>query len=351
VALMLASLGVGVFLLAEQQRQVPEQRGIGVLTSVHPNPGRGLALSVGVRFRSCGEPVEVTLVATGTAEFWIDNARALRRGGTVQLAVPDLGLRRIRVGLGTDGKVAAIAPLTQSPEPGPLVTGLPVRRLRSVSVIGAHVARWGLHLRPFVVRFEADWLQRRSHLGSCYLRLPALAGFPTVLSAQEIRGQAVPDVGKLTGPESIFVVSSQETGLQSYYSAELETTRGVTSIALGSSALRTDLSQPAPDANVGGAASWTCSTTPPRSVETLESVKPGSAAPEIIEGAAVDAKGALSASRLGGAVAERTCASFAVLDESRSGVSRDITLLLIGAIFSIGVGLAVEGLRRKRRSE
>lgn len=358
----LAAIGAGVLFFGVEDRPVPEQRGVGIVSwvgdkqgdrQVHPAPGRGLALSAAIRLRSCGEPVDVTLIATGTAEFWADHARRLRKGGTVEMAIPDLGIRNVRTALGEDGKLSAIAPLDASTE---LASGgengsgglraLPVRRLASVSVVGAEIPRWGRHLRPVLVRFDADWLQRRSALGSCFLRLPALAGFPTVLSAREIRGEAVPDVSSLQGGGSIFVVSSKETGLEAYYRSEFETTRGVTSIELGSNAIRGDLSAPAPDTNVRGAPSWTCSSTPPRSVRGLGDVRPGAEAPEILQG---EEAGALSSTRLGTAISEHTCATFAVVEHSSAAVARDIAGLLIGALFSFGVGLFLDGFRRNRR--
>jgi hypothetical protein len=355
LSLMLATLGLGVLLLGEEEREIPEQRGIGVVTSVHPNPGRGVALSAGVRFRSCDEPVDVTLVATGTTEFWLDQARRLRQGGTVRLAIPGRGLRDVGIRLGRDGKTAPLAPMTEreppdarSRLPASELVPMPVRELRSVTVVGARIPRWGQHLRPVVVEFEADWLDRRTHLGSCFLSLPALTGFSTVLSAQEVLGRAVEDVNQLEGPSSIFVVSSEETGLEAYYSTEYEITRGVTSVSLGSSSMRGELSAPGPDANVRGATSWTCSSTPPKSAGILETVSRGEN-PEIVEGAGENATGALSTTRLGTAVGARTCASYAVIDEPKASVNRDFTLLLVGAVFSIGVGVALDGLRRKPR--
>lgn len=357
LAIAVAAIGAGVLFFGVEDRPVPEQRGVGVISwvgdktegrQVHPAPGRGLALSAAVRLRSCGDPVQVTMIATGTAEFWADHSRRLRNGGTLEMAIPDLNVSKVRVGLGEDGKLSALAPLdaTADPAAGP-VSALPVRRLASVSVLGARVPRWGRHLRPVLVSFEADWLQRRSVLGSCFLRLPALAGFPTVLSAREIRGEAVPDVDRLKGAAgSIFVVSSKETGLEAFYRSEFETTRGVTSVELRSNSIRGDLSQPAPDTNVRGAPSWTCSSTPPRSVRQIADVKPGSQAPEILQG---DEAGALSSARLGAAVGEHTCASFAVVEHSSSAVARDIAGLLIGAVFSFGVGLLLDGMRRLRR--
>jgi hypothetical protein len=353
----LAALGAGVLLFGVEDRPVPELRGVGVVSwarnakgafrQVHPEPGQGLALSAAVRIRSCGKPLRVSVIASGTAEYWADHAARLRRGGKIEIAVPDLDLRNVDVRLGTDGKTAPVAPLAEEPDATAIkIEPLEVRRLTSVTVVGAEIPKWGEHLRPVIVSFDADWTEGRSYLGSCYLRLPALAGFPTVLSAREILGDAVKDVTTLPGSKSALVVSSKETKLEAYYRAEYETTRGVTSIELGSSALRTDLSQPAPDTNVRGAPSWTCSSTPPRSLATLDTIDADDP-PEILQG---EESGALSTSRLGAAIKQKTCASYTVVEQSGAAVSRDITGLLIGALFSFGVGLFLEGTRRSRRA-
>jgi hypothetical protein len=363
ISVALLAIALGVLFTDVEDEAVPEQRGVGLVAwaetpkgrrQVRPAPGRGMVLSAAVRVKSCGEPVQVSVFASGTAEFWIDHAKRLRDGGRIAIAIPDTEISDVEIALAGDGKVASISPLAEGPDPDadPL-TALPLRRLRSVTVASADVPDWGSHYRPVVVSFEAEWLKRRSLLGSCYLRLPALAGFPTVLSAREIRGGAVEDVQTLecttSNPCSIFTVSSQETGLEAYYAAEYETTRGLTSIELGSNALKSDLSRPAPDANVRGAPTWSCSTRAGRSVDTIEFADP-ERPPDILELEQGGASGAWSARQLGTAIGEKTCASFAVIEHASVAVTDDVAGLLIGALFSFGVGLFLEGTRRTRRA-
>jgi hypothetical protein len=121
----------------------------------------------------------------------------------------------------------------------------------------------------------------------------------------------------------------------------------VTSLELGSKTVSSDLSRPAADANLQGAPTWTCSSSPVGSVLPLDTVPAHGEVPDVVQGNAARSGGAQSATRLGEAVGQRTCGTYAVLEEPSSQVARDITALLIGALFSIGVGLVTEGLRRR----
>jgi hypothetical protein len=349
-SLVLGSLGGGMLLLDVKDTELPEQRGIGVVPSAPPDPGRGFAVSAGLRIRSCDNPVRVTLVVTGSAEYWIDHASDMRDGGDLRVAVPDKHLSNVKVGLGVDGKLSAIAPFTEEPHPDPQIKPLPdhLKKLQTVTELAAHVDNWGRHLRPVVFEFDANWLSRRDLLGSCYLKIPALAGAPTVLSAQELQGQAKPIDKELDCPCTILEVSSAETKQHAYYQPPYETTRGVVSTVIGRNRVRTDLSQPPPDGNVRGITSWTCATEPTQRFKILENVRPGEH-PELVEGGSGEATGAMSVRRLGSSIAERTCASFAVIEESSAQQKRDFTLFLLGVAFSTGLAFIVEYVRSRRR--
>jgi hypothetical protein len=350
LVLIVFTLVLGLWLLRVRDVELPEQLGVGVVSSAPASAGRGFAVSAGVRIRSCDEPVVVTLVVTGTAEYWIDRAKQLRRSGTLRLAVPDDREASdiqgdIEIGLGSDGKLSPIAPVTEAPQPDRRLQPLPDERLRWVAVTGARIRGWGRHIRPVVFRFDASWLERRDRLGTCYLRVPALAGAPTALSAQEIRQKAVDIHEEPPPPRSILEVASDKR--RAYYLPELETTRGVTAAELGANTLRTDLSQPPPDGNVRGVPSWTCATRPVRSFRILETVDPGER-PGLVEGASPDATGAVSVRHLGTAVTERNCATFAVVEESGAQFRRDLVLLGLGALFSLGMTLIAEPFLRRR---
>jgi len=352
LALVVGSLGAGLYLLSVEEAETPEHRGIGVLPSVEARPRRGLAVSTAVRVTSCSKPVQVTLVVTGSTEYWVDHRDELRDHGDVQVGVPDLNLHNIEAGLGVDGKTAPIAPWTEEPNRTAELVKLPTheKKLQSVTVLGVRVRHWSRHLRPVVFRFGADWLSRRDRLGSCYLSLPALAGPTTVLSAQEVRGQARRELDCEKLDCSIEDVRSSKTGLRAYYHPRYETTRGLAVALTGSNTVRADLASPPPDGNSGGSQSWTCATRPTaRTFKFIENVRRGDD-PDVVEG---ESSGAVSIRRLSGATSERNCASFAVIEEATAQLRRDVTLLLLGVLISAGVTLMVEAwlARRTRRDE
>jgi hypothetical protein len=354
VVVLVATVAAGLYMLGVQPLEAPEERGVGVAPSVRPRSQRGLVLSASLRFTSCDAPVHVTLVATGMAEYWIDRARALRRGGKLEVGVPG-AVRATGVHLGSDGIAAPLAPATEAArrrgrDPG--VTQLPPRHLSDsdITVLGARIRRWGRHLRPVVFDFDARWLERRDRFGSCYLHLPALVGSATVLSAQEVIGNGSSPGEPLRGPLSIVTVSSIEPARVAYYDDRLETTRGAIALQLGSSTLRTDLTTPQSDATLGGAPSWTCASSPPETFSPLQATRPGDR-PEVVQGTgAADAGGAISAGRLKRLQDQRTCAVFAVIEQPHVQLWRDMTLLLLGVAFSLGTTLVVEGYLASRRA-
>jgi hypothetical protein len=352
VSLILTSVGLGIVEHRVHRPPSEEAEGVGVVLPVTPRLGRGTVTTLGVEFHSCGKPVSVTAVVDGTAEFWIDWARTLKGVQKVTVAVPDLRMSNVRAGFGQAGDVAVTEPFTQRPVPGRLMTVEEPRRLTSVTAIPMSVRDWGTYLRPLVVRFDAHWLYPRS-LGSCYLRLPALAAASTVLSAQEAAGRLNPkrSVSKIV---SGGIVYSVNTGLSAPYNPALEGALGLTSLRIGKSALRTDLSQPAPDRDVSGRPTWTCKTTPRRtdSPGVVGTSIPIGKVPDSVVAVSGDSSAALSASRISAEVAQRDCAAIAVIEESNAELRRDLLLLLVGALFSLGITLLVElGLNRIRSPE
>lgn len=354
-ALLLGVLAFALLLLHVRSVQPPEQRGIGVVPSEAPETGRGFVVSMGVRFKSCRRPLDVTVVVAGSAEYWIDHAGQMRASGSVDVAIPDTKLDNLKAGIGVDGKLAPSAPFTEEDLPKRLSRKAfesHIDRRRDVTILSARVRRWGRHLKPLVIRFEARWLSPRDRLGTCYLEVPALAGPATALSAQIARKEAftekrfaMVDCAKLTC--SIIPLRSRELDLVAYYLPKFETTRGLTTVDAGSGTIRTDLSLPAPDGDVQGFPSWTCATRPPKDFSFLANTAPGDKE-QFIEGDAPDASGAVSVDRLGTALTERNCASFAVFEESSAQLKRDLLLLLMGALLSVGFALVAEAAARLR---
>ena len=354
-ALVLACLAAGLLVQQTEERELPEQRGIGIVPSREPEPNRGLVATAAVRIRSCDEPVSVQLNVSGSAEYWLDHASALSDGGELRVGIPDLDLRDIRVGLGDDGKLAAVAPFSQVLQEDPRVKPLPEhgRKLKTVTELAVRIDGWGTHLRPVVFEFEADWLSSRNPLGSCYLRLPALAGPATVLTAQEVADPARvrADLGGIDCdvPRNCNIVRlySQETKLRAYYRAGYETTRGIAAVALGDHSIKADLSQPDPNTNVGGIPAWACKTTALERFHLLGEAR-REERPEVLEGEE-QGSGAYSVDRLAEAPEEQSCATFAVLEASSFQVRRDVLLLIIGVLLGSGVGFAIEFVRGRKR--
>src|SRR3954452_23610813 len=121
LSLVLVSLAFGILVLNVNNASVPEPRGIGFVPPVLPAPGRGFLVSEGLAATSCSNPVHVTLVVTGSAEYWIDHADALGRSAELRVAVPDVDIHNIQVGLGSDGKTAPVAPLSAQATPAPQI--------------------------------------------------------------------------------------------------------------------------------------------------------------------------------------------------------------------------------------
>jgi hypothetical protein len=354
-AVTLTALAGGSLLTEVRSIAPPEQRGVGVVVEGMQASGSrgldvGLTLGAAVRVDGCGKPVLVRLTVTPTAEFWIDNGERLQRSAHVRLAIPDVHLQDLSVSTPTDG-LTMVTPFTEdetSPE-HPLEAE--VEESGPSTLVDVQVPHWGRTQRPLVATFSADWTERRSWLGACYVRLPALAGFPTVLSAAELTGAATDEDAPPGGDLGFFVVSSEETGLHTYYDPTLEVTRGVTSLTLGRYTLQEGATVPAPDANLGGAPAWTCRTSIADSLGRADRLEPGNPAPDMVLGDPNDSTLAFSHERIDEILDQQTCASFVAIEGPGAGTKRDLALMGIGAMFSLGIELLLSGVRRRREED
>jgi hypothetical protein len=354
-AVTLTALAGGSLLTEVRSVAPPEQRGVGVMVDgVQARGARGLdvglTLGAAVRVEGCGQSVDVRLTVTPTAEFWIDNGERLQRSARVRLAIPDVGLKHLRVSSPTDG-LTLVTPLTE--DEGPLEHPLQadVEERGPSTLVDVQVPHWGRTQRPLVATFSADWTERRSWLGACYVRLPALAGFPTVLSAAELTGAATDEDSPPGGDLGFFVVSSEETGLHTYYDPTLEVTRGVTSLTLGRYTLQEGATIPGPDSNLGGSPAWTCRTSIADSLGRADQLKPGSQAPDMVLGDPNDSTLAFSHERIDEILDQQTCASFVAIEGPGAGTKRDLALMGVGAMFSLGIELLLSGVRRRREED
>ncbi len=355
LATTVAAVVAGATLIGVRSVQAPEQRGIGILvegTDSLASRGfdTGLMLSLKAKVSDCGEPVAVHLTVAPTAEFWRDNASVLRSQATVRLAVPDASIRQVDADTGDDALAAVIDPQTPSTvEDGAEVTSTESDRETDTTFLEVRVPAWGRSLAPVVISFEADWTARRSLLGGCYLSLPALAGHPTVLSGALLAGTAVPlgeDLG--TRDANVFEVESRAAGMHAYWNSDYEVTRGVASIDLGDHTIQDGLST-APDTTLAGSPAWTCRTTIPDTFANLDTQDPGDPTADFNITGSQETTVAFSAERIEQILEQRTCATFVAIEAPGSGTKRDLLLIIIGALFSIGMELVLSGLVLHRR--
>lgn len=72
--------------------------------------------------------------------------------------------------------------------------------------------------------------------------------------------------------------------------------------------------------------------------------------PPVVVGRDGVASAALSVDRLDEELGFTTCAGLVVLEASSASIRRDVAALIIGALFSIAVGVMLESFRRERKS-
>ncbi|WP_374458009.1 hypothetical protein [Nocardioides sp.] len=364
LGLCITALGViaAAALIRVEVRPPPEQRGIGVVVEGVADPlverafDRGLTLSMAVTVGECGEPVDVRLTLAPTAEFWIDNREALGESATARFAIPD--------GLPEDAEVDEVLEGLEAWTGNglaPFVTGVPTdpadedlsptaTKVPHAVFVEVDVPGWRDVLTPLTIHFLADWTSGRSVLEGCYVSLPAVAGLPTVLSTAQLTGQArTTDTEDGDSTVAIFVVASEEAGLEADYDANLEVVRGVTSLDLGDHILQEGATFPGPDANFGSAPAWTCRSALPRSIERGRpdpgtEVKDQYLPPEALAAGTMS----FSARQQEAMLAQRTCASFVAIEGASAGILRDLGLIGVGTVIAFGVDLFLTGVRRRK---
>ncbi len=343
----------GSALIGATPRTPPEQRGIGVL--VWPSGGTpvdGLAspitVSVALEVTNCRDRVGVRLTITPAAEFWNAHAAELADGAVLGIAVPDSTLTDVTASLEDDALEATVSPARELSKGKPLsIAKTDATSVPDTTMVTIEVAKWGLTNKPVSLSFDAAWTSTRSGLGSCYVTLPALSGLPTVVSAAELAGVASDEDADLTGQHNLLVVTSQDPSRHAYYNVDYEVTRGVAILSLGESTLDQVVGGSAPDANFGGNNAWTCRSTLTDRVGAVGVTPEGEDIPDLV--LAPDAKSySISEGRMGEILAQRNCASFVAVDESGASTKRDLVLIMIGALFSLGVELFLSGFRRRQ---
>jgi hypothetical protein len=338
----------GVDLLGTSQppRERAEAPAVGFVPPQPPRPGRGFAVGVGVTVRSCDEPVHVKLVGAGTAEYWEDHPE----GGPFKMGIPGragIDLTGLRYG---SGYLGVINPMDVHPREH-AGRGWKVRNVQNMTVISGRLPAY----EEVVAEFDAtsfdearSWLEERGQ-GTCYVRLPALAGNFTAFAAEQANGRAYPekdlppDLVRERVGECVPQISERKYRghrLEALYCPEAEIVHGSAAVRAAAEAgsageILADESLPEPDTVVEGDPVWSCRSDP-RGLDEKR------VRAELFE---VRAGLPYSTDRLEREIA-RNCSGFVAFSEPDADERRDVTLILIGIGVAIGLGAFIELVMR-----
>lgn len=353
--LMAISVVVGLELLQvdDPPEDLPFESAPGIATSLSPHPrvNRGFVAAMSVTVQSCDEPVDVRLVFAGTAEFFEDNDAALSGPTRITVAVPSPTLLDDhRVGLGA-GYSTATSPATARYSPAltaaHFTTQGETAGLATLGVNGV-VRSWASHLAPVIVRFRADWLTDRG-LGSCYLRLPAMAGDETVIGAQDGRGEAYRSEQAFVdaNPDETRVLSNDglPPTLWVRYERHLAVAAAVTVVDAMSNEIVA--AEPQIRATSGRLPALVCVR------RTLATGRLGNLEADVVR-PSVDTGFVIRAGAFAELARSADCSGTVTITEPGAGRWRDLVLLLTGAVFSLGAAIILEvvlDMYRRRRPQ
>ena len=334
----------------------PFRAGVGIAPDVRPDRNRGFLVGLAAKFSDCDAPVDVTIAFTGTAEYFENNARRLRKRTGFTIAVPSKGLDDVTIGYGAEsggGYEDALTPhLAQTGEEwltrGSLRTEPSAEHLEVTSIRGS-MANWSSHLASLIVKFKANWLVDRG-LGTCYLKLPALAGLYSVIGAEDGLGRAR-ERQRADEVDATYAPISDDTGtLFAPYERSLFTRKGLSVIETGKNEILK--SEPAANTVAAGLPAIACSQSPVVEGELRKR------AADLVLGSGDPATGksalAIRQRAYSDQVGALDCGGIVTLAEAGAGSQRDLVVLLVGALFSLGVGVAVDfglGIYRRRSSQ
>jgi hypothetical protein len=348
LGLVVFTLVGGVDLLGTRQppRVQAEAPAVGFVSPKPATPGRGFAIGMGITVKRCDEPVHVKLVAAGTAEYWEDHPV----GGDFKLGIPGRrgkDLTELRYG---SEYLSVVNPMDSNPfeREG---RDWKATNVQNMTVISGRLPAYEEVAAEFdATSFDEErkWLEERGQ-GTCYLRLPALAGNFTAFAAEQADGRAYPEK-KL--PQELVLKRQGECvpqlsermhhghRLEALYCPEAEIVHGsvaVRAAAEGESAgeVLADESLPEPDTVVEGDPVWSCRSDP-RGRDKKRSTA------ELFE-----VRGGLpySRDRLEREIAPN-CSGFVAFSEADADERRDVTLILIGIGVALGLGAFIELVMR-----
>ena len=339
VGLFLAIAGVagGLILLPVDDAPSNPLEAVGFVPPAPARPGRGFAVSVAVKVTGCSNPVDVSVVAAGTADYWLDHRPSPRKNpvwSSFWLILPGVGLRDLRIGLAdsatdltTPTQTAVSSAYAQYVHTSP-----PVRK-EGRTVVSGQVAYWQQTLLPIAATFRAQWLVHRG-LSSCYLKLPVLSGALTVLSAEAALGpQQLREYGAENRANRTVV---QAGNVKGPYDPALEVTHGTSMVSVKGGEVTPDASLPTPASLVNGDPAWTCQSLA-ESTGSLTGARRGQL-PDVVVGTrgAGYSEGVIERSAAG------NCRAVAAIAEDSAAYTRDLVLLGVGAVTSLGITLVVQ---------
>jgi hypothetical protein len=185
---------------------------------------------------------------------------------------------------------------------------------RNATVVVLRLRDLPQSLQPILVTFTANWLRPRG-LSSCYLELPSLTGTRTATAvAQALHGCRLIDAQYPRTPGACTRGTPTAGGIP--FVPGLVTARGLSVITVASGEVDPDESTPVPSTNVNGRYAWGRGTT-------------GGAAYSL---QAIDD------------TVNGDCSAVAVVSENASAYSRDLVILLIGAVMGLGLTLVVQAV-------
>jgi hypothetical protein len=311
--------------------------GVAFVGPALDSPVRGVVVSLSAQVAGCRNPVEVTVAAAGSAEYWRHNEERMGREGTFAFAIDDPGAKVREVALAPPDTVlnehtTFNAHLYPHPQRGLIETR--VERNRLATVASGRIRNWRRSWEAVYVRFAANWLYERSR-GSCFLLLPALTG--SAATGALFAGQGSDSAG---GPNARNILGLAESR-PFRHRGTFQATSAVQ--ALGGE-VDGQLSRPSPEESTLSAA-WRCSEVSPfvnrlsrRQVVTGELVpgmvfRPGGGGLAYTEEA--------YRRRV---FRSEGCGATVVIEESGADARRDVRILLVGAVIALGMTLAVQGI-------
>lgn len=346
VALMVLSVVVGQRLLSVEKPPHGElfSTGIGIAPQVRAKTDRSFVVGLAARFTDCDDPVDVTLAVAGTAEYFEDHEAKLKKRTSFTVALPSTKVDEVTVGASVDGYFEALNPLTANPRDPEQVAGLetePPSEIAGVTRIRGTIRGWSSHLAALVFRFKAKWLEERG-LGTCYLKLPPLVGGWTILGAQAGIGRSAPsdEAYDEKFPFEEQVSNDNET-LFVPYVRSLAIRNGVAVVEAGKNEVLS--SEPETNTVAGGVPAIGCFQSSPDTGEL------GAVDADLVVGDGGDAL-AIRDRSFAELIGQHDCSGVVTLAEAGAASRRDLVLLIIGAVFSLGAALLLEiGLDIQRR--